>query len=88
MYLGPIQEADADGVGIVNSAVRTAWTTRVEGLRTAIDAYNSLSVESAAWRTVHVHKLTDNPSDWTWSSSTINTVDVDPVVATQRRRVR
>ena len=91
MYFGPIQESQVDGGGVISPSVQTGLQAVVENFRNDIGTYSSLSVESAAWRTVHVHKpdgTKDDPSTWTYSSSTIDNVAVDSQCATQRRRNR
>lgn len=89
MYMVGVAEADADNLGRLTGAVVTSQTTRFEQFRSTIDAIASLSIESAAWRTVHVRKIEKlDPATWTWTSSTIDSVSCDPVIATQRRRMR
>jgi hypothetical protein len=90
MFFAPVRSAQVDSHGNVLAAAITGWTSQVDGFRQAVDNWTgTVDAESAAWRTVHVHK--PNPSDqstWTWSSTTIDSVSCDPRVATQRRRLR
>lgn len=90
LYLSPVTEASVNGNGQMDASYRDAWASKLNNFRTDISALDSeTEIESAAWRTVHVDKH-DSPDseNWTWSSSTINTVSADPQCATQRRRNR
>jgi len=88
LYWGPVTEGEADNTGLLIAANRNAVTAKFEAFRADAAAFGSLGVDSANWLTVHVTKpdKTD-PSTWTWSSSTIDSVVCDDRVATQRRRL-
>ena len=91
MYLMPVREQYVDGAGRFGATQLAALQAAVNNFRSDIDDYTSINVESAAWRTVHVHKPSGTAGDvstWTWSSSTIDSVQVDQLVASQRRRLR
>jgi hypothetical protein len=91
MYIPQPREADVDDVSNVAPSTRTAITTTAETFRTDIGTYTypSFIPNPAAMRIVHVHKT--DPLDsttWTWDSSTVDSMECDPLVATQRRRLR
>lgn len=90
LYWPLVAESDVDNQGIFISAARTASDARWGALLSVINGYsNPPVVQSLALRTVHVHKpdKTD-PSTWTWSSSTVTSLTTDPLLGTQRRRMR
>jgi hypothetical protein len=90
LYAVGVAENDVDSNGTLTTAVRNSETAKWEGFRNAIGTVTSLTgVESLAWRTIHVHKPNkDDPATWTWTSSTIDTVSCDNIIATQRKRMR
>lgn len=88
MYIPNVAETKVDAGGIIESAFRTAWQTNVNAFRLALESV-ATSPGTSVWRVVHVHKTDrDDPSTWSWSSSDVDTVSVDSIVATQRRRLR
>lgn len=79
-----------DENGVVSSTKQTTINGRFSSYRTAINSItDGISIWSVALRVVHVHKHnSDDPLDWTWSSSDISSFSCDNKVATQRRRLR
>lgn len=88
MYVGPVQENAADGWGILTTVIRDAWTSYFTALKAGIEGALDGGEGDANVRVVHVKKpVSDDPSTWTWSSSTVNAFLADNKVATQRRRL-
>ena len=89
MYMGPAIESTVDPGGVVQAPYRDSLTARAVVFRQSILYWTTFPGANAAWRVVHVHKLDkDDPGTWTWSSSDVDSVQVDNVVANQRRRQR
>lgn len=89
-YWPMLIESAVDNSGNVDPTTQSTWGGRFDAFRSVIADYtNEPVVGSVAMRVVHVHKpdKTD-PHTWTWSSSDVTSMTMDPVAATQRRRLR
>lgn len=90
-YFPDVPEATADDQGLLPSGYQTTIAGYMNSFRTTVGSYTypADTANPVALRVVHVHKVNkDDPSTWTWTSTTVNTVDCDQRVATQRRRLR
>lgn len=91
MYVPGVAENQIDVSGRVAPSFISTYETHLHDLLVNIsgEAGTPTASYSAAMRVVHVHKPDkDDPGTWTWSSSTVDALRVDPVCATQRRRLR
>jgi len=95
MYFPGVGENMINDDGTVTGSYVTALNTNVGAFLTAVHAGVSIPPTTLAWRVVHVagHDGVVQPGfpqgkPNAWTSSDVNSVYVDPKIATQRRRLR
>lgn len=92
LYINNIGEPNVDDGGHLASAHQSASTALAEQFRSTIRSYSypgDVGAHPAAWRVVHVNKPNKlDATTWTWTSTDVQSVSCDALVATQRRRIR
>lgn len=94
-FFPAVAEAEVDNGGLLTAGIKTLWTNGLNGLRSDIADLSATTFESTAWRVVHVEGHTGvaapgypNGYPNAWSSSDVDSISIDALAATQRRRLR
>jgi hypothetical protein len=95
MYLAPTLETECDDGGTLTGAAVSRYQTHMDSLKTGISGIGVPLGFTVAWRVVHVTGHTGDPVPGhpngypnAWDSSDVSSLAIDPIVATQRRRLR
>ena len=95
MFVPAIQEGVVDDAGNMTTTFHSFAEPKAQAYRTAINALtDTVGLETVAMRVVHIDKHRGSgepptdPSTWTWDSTDVDSVSLDFMVATQRRRQR
>lgn len=94
-FFPAVAEGEVDNGGLLSAGIKTLWLNGLNGLRSDLADLSATAFESVAWRVVHVEGHTGTPVPGfpngypnAWSSSDVDSISIDALAATQRRRLR